>query len=142
MFTSETQQRITLDSPPPSPVPVIQFQLEDNVRSETGVSTPARRKRSATVGGRKKQKIVEYRELTPNIEAEIGEAFWDDNNFQMFADDDRQDVLTEECQKDEADYAVFVNAVLAEECPLYQLTKTMFIVNGWDPKAATATVSI
>jgi hypothetical protein len=159
MSALPNQQRISLNSPPPSPPPAIKFQLIHDVRQETA-DTPPRRKRSATVGGRKKQKIGDHRKLTACNDSEDretfwvdnhcqmftdndqdSEAFWDDNNFQLFTDTD-QDGEATECQEEEPEgYSAFVDAVLAGECALYQLTKSLFIVNGWDCKAEAATVS-
>jgi hypothetical protein len=156
MFALPNPKRITLDSPPPSPVRAIQLQLIDAARQET-TETPPRRKRSATVGGRKRQKIGGHRKSTAHNDSSDGEAFWVDNNFETFADndqdgeafwdDDNLQLFTDNDQDGEATeyqeegYSVFVDAILAEECALYQLTKSLFIVNGWDCKAAAATVS-
>jgi hypothetical protein len=137
MFALPNPKRITLDSPPPSPVRAIQLQLIDAARQET-TETPPRRKRSATVGGRKRQKIGGHRKSTAHNDSSDGEAFWVDNNFETFANNDQDGEATE---YQEEGYSVFVDAVLAEECALYQLTKSLFIVNGWDCKAAAATVS-
>lgn len=39
------------------------------------------------------------------------------------------------------EYAVFVDAVLADELSFYQVSKSFFVVNGWDRKLRCSTVS-
>lgn len=40
----------------------------------------------------------------------------------------------------EAKYQVFIEAVLADECEVYQLSNNLFVVNGWNVQKSEATV--
>jgi hypothetical protein len=140
MSTSPHLPYITIDSPPPSPVQSINFLSADKaVEPETGGITgraSARRKRDATVAGKKKRKVE--KSYDPAGEPADGTTLWDNGGLQLFNDDIAETVKP---QAEDVDYDKFVDAVLAEECAVYQLTGSIFIVNGWERKTGMTTVS-
>lgn len=60
----------------------------------------------------------------------------------MLSDTVQMDQVTQASSpvRSEDNYSAFLDAVMAEECGLYQLTDRLFVVNGWNIMRGKATV--
>jgi hypothetical protein len=147
-----------MDSPPPkvfykelpeSPVKVFYGQTSLGAQD---VSTPRRKTRTArgVCPGRKcphsesKEEVnsgsrIPDRNPCPDILPAFVETTFLDDNYFGNKDNDGSNVCALEVdkvewhQKMDLAYASFVGAVLSDECSFYQLSKKIFVANGWNP---------
>ncbi|KAF8872186.1 hypothetical protein BD779DRAFT_1453034 [Infundibulicybe gibba] len=155
---------ISIHRPPPSPTPHIRVSPEDDFAQAIPVLlypgappvvTPKRKARQDIKPRRKKRKLVQARELTPFEEVVINTAdnaptpqlenTGEGNTEAIGSNDTAENALTSqlgdvgkgdtEGTGSDEEYERFVKSVLADECAMYQLSDSLFIVSGWDQRS-------
>jgi hypothetical protein len=131
--------------------PRFRFQSSDEDGDDPrNTTTPQRKRRRPERVSRHRlhsQAQASNRSLTGNNAAES--TMQDRESAQ--SEDENGDLLLPEPQDHESGdpsattavhFQHFVEAVLLEDCGFYQLSNSLFVVNGWDPKKCEPTVSL
>jgi hypothetical protein len=144
MSTSPPQspvEDIQIDTPPPSPTS-LNVDLHDtpNARTTEVVDvTPSRRQKQLHIPLRNKRRRVASLELSDEISGSqvhpTDDAFFND----VFAAGDLQN--SQPSGQDDT-YEHYLELVLADCVGFYQITNTIFVVQGWDARGNAGTVSI
>ncbi|KAF8870061.1 hypothetical protein BD779DRAFT_1456051 [Infundibulicybe gibba] len=142
---SETPpRRISINRPPPSPPSYIRITSRDSFTQivpaiprprASPIVTPKRKARKDVKARAKRQKLQE-RELSPFEEVVVG---IDDDTLLFQAGDTRE--TDADSVGDDEEYRRFVESVLADECSMYQLSDSLFVVSGWNQRLNMGTAS-
>jgi hypothetical protein len=139
-------QDIQIDTPPPSPTNLRFDYLQDTLhpghsRGTPPVSniTPTRRKKQ--LYGPVRHKRLRIDSLEESDELPTNQPQTEDDGFQPI-DDLRNSSAQRQPPRHEEAYERYLDLVLADCVGFYQISKTVFVVQGWDPRANTGTVSV
>jgi hypothetical protein len=144
MSTSPPQspvEDIQIDTPPPSPtlLNVDRHNTPDARTTEAVDVTPSRRRKQLRIPVRNKRQRVAPLELPNEISG--SQVHFTDDSFldNTFAAGDLQN--SQPSGQDDT-YGHYLELVLADCVGFYQITNTIFVVQGWDTKGNAGNVSI
>jgi hypothetical protein len=146
-------QEIQIDTPPPSPTNLHPDYLQDTPhpghsrRTPPLVSniTPVRRKKQLYGPLRHKRLRVDCLEDSDELPTDQLQTTDDEsiiNDGFPPTDDLRNSSAQSQPARHEETYERYLDLVLADCVGFYQISKTVFVVQGWDPRVNTGTVSV
>ena len=128
---------IELDSPPPSPILVINVLAAPAEPSSSPAERQNRKKRRT--GSRKRKRLDPTSEhlVLENDASDWPETAHDtDSNTPDNIVTHTDEIISVDTghSRDDADdiYSRFIDAVLADDAPFYQITREMYVVSGWN----------
>jgi len=129
---------IELDTPPPSPLPWIDIPLspEKPVDSQLeGIHTPVakNRKRLTRPRNNKRRRRESSNSVAVHDDNDALDCQWETDVSIPLEDGIAEDnPIGQLVDETDLSYVKFVEAVLADEAPFYQISKALYVVSGWD----------